>query len=417
MLSHEKTAALCADALAAAKGAVALSLPDAAVKATLAALPPADPNGKTVLVAIGKAAWQMAKAALDFLQDDTVTGVVVTKYGHAKGPLGRLTVVEAGHPVPDENSVRGAEAAMEAVKGLDGRDRVLFLVSGGGSAVFEKPLVPLETLAGVTEKLLRAGASIGEINTIRRRLSAVKGGRFGALCAPARVEAILLSDVLGDPPDVIASGPAYPDASTAADAERIAEKYLPGLPGELRALLTAPTPKELPNVSTTITGGVRKLCRDAADIARSLGYEPILLTDCASGEAREVGRFLASAARTQSASGVKRAYLVGGETVVRVKGHGKGGRNQELALAAAEGLEGLDACLVSLGSDGTDGPTDAAGGIVSGETAALLREKGIDLSAALEDNDAYTALSACGGLVFTGPTGTNVNDITILLLN
>lgn len=390
------------------------AMPDTAVRA---ALEKAEfPQGRVVLVAAGKAGWQMAKAAYDQLGSRIDSGVVITKYDHSKGPIGNLAIYEAGHPVPDANSFRATQAAIDAVTGLGDRDTVLFLLSGGGSALFEQPRIPEEDLNRLTKQLLACGADIVEINTVRKRFSAVKGGRFALLCQPAQVFTIVLSDVLGDRLDMIASGPAYPDASTTEDALRIVEKYNLTMTEQMRALLLEETPKDLPNVQTHITGSVRQLCVAAEKICRELGYETVTLTDRLCCTARDAGVFLGNIARFHAASGKPMAFLAGGETVVHLTGHGLGGRNQELALAACEGIAGLDACVFSLGSDGTDGPTDAAGGYVDGTTYARLRAKGIQVSDVLRDNDAYHALQAVDGLIITGATGTNVNDISVLLI-
>lgn len=389
--------------------------PDAAVQRALRGR---EFPGRVVLAAAGKAAWQMAKAARDCLGDRISAGVVVTKYGHVSGHIPGCTCYEAGHPVPDENSFQGAQAVLDLVSGLTEQDTVIFLLSGGGSALFEKPLVPGEELQDVTSQLLSSGADIVEMNTIRKRLSAVKGGRFAQLCAPARVFAIVLSDILGDPLDMIASGPACADQSTCEQALAVAEKYRLTLTPRAKELLAQETPKALDNVETQITGSVRELCAAAASAARELGYEPVILTDLLACQAREAGAFLASIARTHQGRGKKLAFLAGGETVVKLTGSGKGGRNQELALSAAQGIEGLDSVLVfSLGSDGTDGPTDAAGGIVDGRTASVLREQGLLIHQVLEDNDAYHALAKADGLIVTGPTGTNVNDVAVALID
>lgn len=373
--------------------------------------------GRVVLVAAGKAGWQMAKAAHDCLGDRIDAGVVVTKYDHVMGPIANYDCYEAGHPVPDENSFRGTQAALDLVADLKAEDTVLFLLSGGGSALFEKPLVPGAVLQDVTQQLLACGADIVEINTIRKRLSAVKGGRFAQMCAPAQVFSIVLSDILGDPLDMIASGPAYPDTSTCEQAVAIAEKYALKLDDATRELLTKETPKALDNVTTQITGSVRELCVAAAAACEKLGYEPVMLTDQLCCQAKEAGSFLASVLKTHVASGKNLAFLAGGETVVHLTGKGMGGRNQELALAAAIGMDGnQNMAVFSVGSDGTDGPTDAAGGYTDGDTAAELRAKGIEIFNVLKDNDAYNALKEIGGLVFTGPTGTNVNDVAVALL-
>ena len=387
--------------------------PDAAVQRALQEFSCA---GRVVLIAIGKAAWAMANAAWDTLSTRITSGAVITKYGHSRGPIGPLQIFEAGHPVPDEAGLRAAQAALELTRGLREEDCVLFLISGGGSALFESPLVPLAELEDITGQLLACGADIVEINTIRKRLSAVKGGRFALACAPAAVYSVVLSDILGDPLDMIASGPACPDSSTCAQAAAIAEKYRLALSPATAALLRQETPKTLPNVTTKITGSVRELCRAAADACRAEGYEPVLLTDCLCCEAREAGSLLGSIARTHAGQGRKRAFIAGGETVVHLTGHGLGGRNQELALAAAPALAGLRGCCVfSVGSDGTDGPTDAAGGYADGEALAALTAAGLDVPRALANNDAYHALQAVGGLIMTGPTGTNVNDVAVVL--
>ena len=388
--------------------------PDSAV---IRALKETTLTGKIKLVAAGKAAWQMAKAASDYLGERLEQGIVITKYGHVRGELPRIRCCEAGHPVPDEGSFDAARKALALTENLAKDDTVLFLLSGGGSALFELPLIPAEELQDVTRQLLACGADIVEINTLRKRLSAVKGGRFAQHCAPAKVFSIILSDILGDPPDMIASGPTCPDSSTCADAMEIVRRYDLSLNEETRRLLTVETPKELANAQWMITGSVRELCDAAARSCRKLGYEPFFLTDRLCCQAREAGSVMASILRTHAGDGKKLAFLAGGETVVRLTGSGKGGRNQELALAAAEGISGLsNAALFSVGSDGTDGPTDAAGGFVDGATRQRLLEKGIHIDQVLLNNDAYHALQCTGGLIFTGPTGTNVNDVTVGLV-
>ena len=388
-------------------------LPDEAVRRALKAFAPR--GGRVLLVAAGKAAWQMAHAAVEAL-GRVDGGVVVTKYGHVKGAIPGVSCCEAGHPVPDENSFAATEKALALVQGLTAEDTVLFLLSGGGSALFERPLLPGEELQDITSQLLASGADIVEMNTIRKRLSAVKGGRFAQACAPAEVFSIVLSDILGDPLDMIASGPAVPDTSTCAQALAIAEKYHLNLSEQAKTLLQRETPKALDNVTTRITGSVRELCTAAANACLELGYEPILLTDQLCCEAREAGSFLGSIVRTHAGHGKKLAFIAGGETVVHLTGKGLGGRNQELALAAAPAIAWLNAAVFSVGSDGTDGPTDAAGGYVDGETLAALTAKGWNVFDTLQHNDAYHALGAVEGLIMTGATGTNVNDVAVALL-
>ena len=389
-------------------------LPDEAVRKTLKDFVPG--KGRIILVAAGKAAWQMANAAVSSLGrvDD---GIVITKYDHVKGNIPGISCREAGHPVPDENSFSATKKALEMVSDLNAEDTVLFLLSGGGSALFEMPLIPGEELQDITRQLLASGADIVEMNTIRKRLSSVKGGKFAQACAPARVVSIVLSDILGDPLDMIASGPACPDSSTCEEARAIAEKYSLRLSGEAAALLNKETPKTLSNVETYINGSVRELCSAAAEAARSLGYEPFVLTDQLCCEAREAGSFLASILRSHSQEDRSLAFIAGGETVVHLTGSGKGGRNQELALAAAPGIMGIPgAAVFSVGSDGTDGPTDAAGGYVDSNSIQDLAAHGFSVFDVLRNNDAYHALKAVDGLVFTGPTGTNVNDVAVALL-
>ena len=261
----EKTLRSCADQIV--EASIRAVLPDEAVRR---ALKDFHPEGRTVLVAAGKAAWQMAHAAVAVL-GHVDGGVVVTKYDHVKGKIPGVTCCEAGHPVPDANSFAATQKALELVQNLQPEDTVLFLLSGGGSALFEKPLIPAEELQDITSQLLASGADIVEMNTIRKRLSGVKGGRFAQACAPAQVFSIVLSDILGDPLDMIASGPAVPDTSTCAQALAIAEKYHLKLSEQAKALLAQETPKRLDNVTTRITGSVRELCTAAAAACRELG--------------------------------------------------------------------------------------------------------------------------------------------------
>jgi len=391
------------------------AMPDTAVEKALKEFE--IPKGKLVLVSAGKAAWQMAKTAADILGDKITCGAVVTKYDHVKAEIPGLECYEAGHPVPDENSFRATERVIELVKDLGEDDAVVFLLSGGGSALFEKPLCSGEELQDVTRQLLACGADIIEINTIRKRLSAVKGGKFAHICAPAKVFSVVLSDIIGDPLDMIASGPAYPDASTSEEAVAIAEKYSLKITDEMWQLLKQETPKELHNVQTQITGSVKQLCKSAEETCRALGYAPIVLTASMRCNARDAGSFLASIAQYHADTDKSLAFIAGGETVVRLTGKGKGGRNQEIALSAAEDIAGIPgAAVFSLGSDGTDGPTDAAGGYCDFETRGILAAQGVSIPQVLQDNDAYHALGKCSGLLMTGPTGTNVNDLSVLLI-
>ena len=397
------------------KDALHAALPDTAVRKALGEI--RFNEGRIILVSVGKAAWQMAKAAWDASERAIEGGVVITKYDHSKGPIGNLEIFEAGHPVSDENSYRATQRAVDCVSGLSEKDNVLLLISGGGSALFEKPLTEEAECQDITRQLLKSGANIVEMNTIRKRLSAVKGGRFAQCCAPAHVFAIVLSDIIGDPLDMIASGPAYPDSSTCSQAQEIAKRYGLTLSDEAKRLLQTETPKKLDNVTTYVTGSVKQLCASAMQTAKKLGYEPVFLTAGLECEARQAGSFLASIARDHQDSEKSLAFIAGGETVVHLTGHGLGGRNQEIALSAADGISQCrDTCVFSVGSDGTDGPTDAAGGFCDQDTKEKLHGCGIEIKEVLADNDAYHALAKCGGLIMTGATGTNVNDLTVLLI-
>ncbi|GIK75092.1 MAG: D-glycerate 2-kinase [Chloroflexota bacterium] len=395
-------------------------LPEPAVRAFLRQR---TPPPRVTLIAIGKAAWRMASAAVTEWGDAIAQGVVITKYHHALGELPNLEIYEAGHPLLDANGLHATQRALALVDELGADDTVLFLVSGGGSALFEAlpDGVTLDDLQAVNAQLLRSGADIVAINTIRKRLSLVKGGRFAQRAAPARILALVISDVLGDRLDTIASGPAYPDATTAETALAIARHYQLHLSPMLWRLLEEETPKTLDNVETHVIGSVRAAVAAATQAAQARGYTSLTLTTLLNCEAREAGRFLAAVARTVRSEGLPLpapcAILCGGETVVTVTGAGKGGRNQELALSAAIELAGMDGVvLASLGTDGTDGPTDAAGGIIDGDTTTRMAAQGIDARSALADNNAYPALAASGDLLITGPTGANVNDVTLLLV-
>lgn len=403
---------LRSDAERIVREAISAVMPEAAVRTALAGrtFP-----GRVIVVAAGKAAWRMASAAMECTPVDG--GIVITKYGHVFGALAPLVCREAGHPVPDGNSFSATAEALSMVSGLQASDTVLLLLSGGGSALFEMPKVSPDELRDVTGQLLRSGADIVEMNTVRKRLSEVKGGQFALRCAPAQVVSVILSDIVGDPVDMIASGPACADSTTCAQALAVVRKYALHLSDAAMECLRQETPKVLYNVETRITGSVRALCAAAMRQSAALGYEPILLTDSLCIQAREAGAWLARELLRYRGCGRSVALIAGGETVVEVRGDGLGGRNQELALAAAPILEGAaNAAVISVGSDGTDGPTDAAGGYADGDTTGELTCAGWSVSGALLRNDAYHALQSVGGLIITGPTGTNVNDVAVALL-
>lgn len=403
------------------------SNPEQLVAKAVAELPPCE--GRTILLAVGKAAFAMALAALTTPGFTAHRAMIVTKYGHTNEkrlsalPESIRTILhirEAGHPISDANSYRAAEEAIAMVQNLTANDRVVLLLSGGGSALFEKPLLSADEMEDINQQLLSSGADIGEINTIRKRLSAVKGGRFAQLCAPAQVITIALSDVLSNAPDQIASGPACPDPTICAEAKRIVTHYALNLSPQAQRLLDSETPKELPNASIQIIGGMTFALAAAASACAQYGYQVLLFQPHLTCQAREAGRFFGYLARKASRQGRKLALVAGGETVVNLgRHHGLGGRNQEMALAASLVLQGVPGvCFFSLGTDGTDGPTDAAGGMVDGDTVRRIAAS--DESTAQESlriHDAYHALKAADGLLITGPTGTNVNDVCVALVD
>lgn len=376
-------------------------------------------KGRLILIAIGKASWSMAKAATDILKEKVDDGLVITKYGHSQGALESIEIVEAGHPTPDQFTIEGTKKALKLVENLKEDDTVLFLVSGGGSSLFELPKEPLtlKDIIEVNEQLLGKGASITEINTLRKKISLVKGGRFANLCYPAKVVSIILSDIINDPIDMIASGPSVQDESTNDEAVAIIRKYNLKNSGLLTRVVNESKEEIVSNSVTYINGSVDELCNSAYKKAKDLGYEPIILTCSLQTEARSAGEFLGEVAYYHRKSKRNIAFICGGETIVNLKGNGLGGRNQELSLASSKAISGLDnIAIFSFGSDGTDGPTDAAGGYVDGNTLRLLQDNNINLVEVLDRNDSYNALKITKGLIKTGPTGTNVNDLYVVLI-
>ncbi len=395
-------------------------LPDRAVEQALSGI---RLEGNLYVAAFGKAGWQMASAAGRILKGKMKKGVVVTKYHHSRGDLPGFQIIEAGHPVPDENSVYGAEKIMELMNRAKEGDTVILLISGGGSSLLEKPEqgLSLNDIQEVTQKLLQCGAAIQEINVVRKRLSAVKGGKLAKIGEKAKIYQVVLSDIIDDNLEMIASGPACADTSSYDDVIRIKEKYNLSFHERIERALKTETPKHISHVKSVITGSVRELCSSAAKSAGALGYKPYILTTELDCEAREAGSFMAAIARCIDSDKISSfvrpcAVIAGGETVVNLTGSGKGGRNQELVLSAARGIEGLkNTVLFSIGSDGTDGPTDAAGAVADGMTMKELRKQGINCDKVLKENDSYTALKQIDSLIITGATGTNVNDVTVLL--
>ena len=385
-------------------------LPEEGVKEALKQI---TPEGDLILVAVGKAAFSMAKAAIEEVK--IKKGILITKYGHVPHPLEGIECLEAGHPLSDEHTLLATQKVIDLVKDLKEEDTVLFLLSGGASALFEKPLIPLEEVIALNDQMLKKGLNITQINTIRKKLSAVKGGRFADLCAPAKVYGIILSDVLSDQIDVIGSGPTVKDTSSAEDALAIIENYDLELSENALEVIRNSQSGKADNAVNRITGSVSILCKNAAKEAENRGYEPILLNDHLDLECEEAAEYLEEAIR-KYADGRKRALIAGGEPTVLVRGNGKGGRCQQLAYLLARRISSLkDIRIVCIGSDGTDGPTDAAGAYVDGTTYEKIMEAGIDYDAVLQNNDTYHALDRIGSLIRTGATGTNVNDLFLIL--
>ncbi len=408
----ETLAQLRRDAIAVFEAGVRAADPHRAVRAAL--------NGERAervwVIGAGKATSAMARAAEDYFGSAIVGGVINIKDGHSE-PLTRVEQVEASHPLPDERGVAGARRIAGIARQAQAGDLVLCLISGGASALMPLPAegITLAEKQATTRLLLGCGANIHELNCVRKHLSAIKGGQLAQLAAPARVLALILSDVIGDNLDVIGSGPTVPDSSTAAEAVAILQRYglLEQVPAAARARLEsgAETPKPgdpaLAQVRNVIVGSNRLAAEAAMARAAELGYPVRLLSTTLEGEAREVGRQLAQQ---------RGCVIAGGETTVTIAGTGKGGRNQEMALAAAMALEGEpDTVFLSAGTDGTDGPTDAAGAMADGTTVARAREQGLSAADFLANNDSYHFFQPLGGLIITGPTGTNVMDLQIRL--
>ncbi len=391
-----------------------------------------------IVVGFGKAAFQMACTIEDVIGVDRITaGIVVTKYGHAESngsSLKKIKVFEAAHPIPDDNGIKATEKIIELLKSAGSETLVLCLISGGGSALLVSPMdgISLSEKQEITDLLLRAGADIEELNAVRKHLSKVKGGRLAEIASPAKLISIIISDVIGDKLDVIASGPTSADSSTFNDALRVIEKYnlVEKTPQSIINIFNGGNAGKVPDtpkgdnplfesIQNIIVGSNQKAVNAAATEARNQGFETDVISTTVSGEAREAAKWLAD--KSKKVLSKKRrdnvCLISGGETVVTVTGEGKGGRNMELALSFAIEIEGMKGItMISAGTDGTDGPTDAAGAIVDGQTIIKARDMGLDPSEYLNNNDSYNLFSKIDSLLITGPTGTNVMDIQIILL-
>ncbi len=390
---------------------------------------------RILVVGAGKAGAPMAAALEQVLGARITSGLVIVKYGYT-APLRRIRLLEAGHPLPDAAGERGAAQMLDLLRGARADDLVVCLISGGGSALLPAPVpgVTLDDEIAVTDLLLRSGATIQEVNAVRKHLSQVKGGHLAEAAAPARVVVLILSDVVGNPLDAIASGPASPDPTTFADALAVVHRYQleDRLPASALAYLHrgalghAPeTPKPgdplFRRVQVVVVGSNAQALAAAANRAKKSGFRTLVLTAFLEGEAREAARVFASVVRSINALRTPLAppacLLAGGETTVTVRGRGRGGRCQEFALAAGQAIAGWsDTVVAGFGTDGTDGPTDAAGALVDGETMARARSLGLDPARALADNDSYAVFHGLGDLLMTGPTKTNVNDIYLALV-
>ncbi|PLX36064.1 MAG: glycerate kinase [Hyphomicrobiales bacterium] len=405
---------------------VAVSAADPA--RVLAAHLPDKPKGRTIVIGAGKASAAMGRA-LEEAWDGPLEGLVVTRYGHA-APCEQIEIVEASHPVPDAAGEQAAGRILQTVQGLGPDDLVIALISGGGSALLSLP-APGLTLAdkqAVNKALLACGATIDEMNCLRKHLSAVKGGRLAAAAAPARVVTMIISDVPGDDPAVIASGPTVPDPTSAADARAILERYRLDVPQVVRDWLADPA-CETPKPGDAVFDGndVRMIAtpmmalQAAAAFAREQGVTPLILGDALEGEAREVGIVHAGIAECVRGHGqpiaVPAVLLSGGETTVTVRAKGKGGRNTEFLLSLARSLREVHGISAVAGdTDGIDGSEDNAGAFADGSTFARLAAQGLSLDTFLDGNDAYSAFEALGDLLVTGPTLTNVNDFRAILI-
>ena len=396
---------------------------------------PVDRFKKIAVIGGGKASARMGEAVEEILGGRINRGWINTKDGHAV-PLEHITVHECGHPVPDERGIDGVRQIETILREADEQTLVLCLLSGGGSALMPSPAegITLEEKQDITSLLLRAGASIGELNTVRKHLSNLKGGGMARLAAPARLHVLILSDVIGDRLDVIASGPGVSDSSTFADCLDICTRYgiFNSLPESIRNRFNDGAAGKIPetakqgdsflaSVTNTLIGNNRMSVEAAVQAAKKFGYGTIVLSTTVEGEASEVGNFFSAVASEIHETGnplPKPACVIsGGETTVTVRGSGKGGRNQEMALTVAQRLAGVGGFVfLSGGTDGTDGPTDAAGGIVDGDTITKGLALKLDADRFLGDNDSYHYLKAVDDLVTTGPTGTNVMDVQILLV-
>ncbi len=390
---------------------------------------------KIIVVGGGKAGGLMAKAVEGLLGKQITSGHINVLKGTEGSKLGRITLRGASHPIPDHEGVKGVDRMLDLTNGLTKRDLVITLISGGGSALMPYPAqgISLEDMRELTSLLLMAGATINELNSVRKHISGFKGGQFARHVYPAMMINLLLSDVIGDHIDTIASGPTSPDESTFMDARDVVTKYglIDDIPESVLSRLNdgmngmcPETPKLgdpiFENVSNLVIANNYMAARAASKVAEGLGYNSMILSTHIEGEARQVGGMFAGVAREEQSRGLPlprpAAIIIGGETTVTVNGEGKGGRNQEVALGAIRKMSGLRGIIATLGTDGIDGPTDAAGAMVDGESLTRALGMGLNPDKFLEGNDSYSFFESMNDLIMTGPTETNVNDISVILV-
>ncbi|OJV66584.1 MAG: hypothetical protein BGO41_03945 [Clostridiales bacterium 38-18] len=382
-------------------------------------------NGLPYVIAIGKAAWRMARALYDCLEGQVAAGIVITKYGHSEGDIPNFRIFEAGHPIIDEASLQATRAAITLVQSLKPTDSLFFLVSGGGSALFELPIhgITLEDLKKINIELINSGANIEEINLVRKLLSQVKGGGFLNFCGVSKIVSLVLSDVIGNALSSIASGPIYFEKIDISRIKQIILKHQINLPMEILVKQMEEASSVACNikVETHLVGSVETMCQSAALIASQLGYNSVIremqLQDSLEAFLDRFNNELRFFRNMANQNQKSYCLIYGGELTLKVAGAGKGGRSQHIAIKVAQLIDGIGGVyFLAQASDGTDGPTDAAGGLVDSKTAERLREKAFSLESAINDFDAYHALVQAGDLIITGPTGTNVNDLILCVI-
>ncbi|MCF7792408.1 MAG: DUF4147 domain-containing protein [Candidatus Cloacimonetes bacterium] len=379
---------------------------------------------KLLLISIGKAAWQMAETAIDLLGNRIEQGFVITKYHHLKGEIKNCKIYEAGHPFPDKNSLKATDTILKEIENISEDYEILFLISGGGSSLFEKTIsgISLAELIDLNQKLINSGATINEINTVRKHVSAVKGGRFAQLLSPRKIHSFILSDVIGDDISMIASGPVSADQSTSEQALELLAKYNIRVSENVRKAIQIETPKSITNAENKVIGNVELLCRKAAEISQGKGFEVKVGKTSFRENLEIVAEEIFNETKTAKIDSLEHSkpviLIFGGEPIIKISGNGKGGRNQHLALLMAKKIAGMKGVsFLSIASDGTDGPTDAAGGFVDENTFPKIKEMQIDFDKEIEACNSYFVLSKIDALKKTGPTGTNVNDLMLVLID